>query len=349
MEMEIDFSKVKGQETAKKILENAVLFERYPPLYLFVGPRGVGKATMAVEFAKAANCVSNDVRPCGQCSQCHKIERFVHPDVHFLLPDKPEGLRQKLGQGGGVRPPDFDPSREISIRQVREIQYELSRPPVEARHRFVIILNGENLTIESQNALLKTLEEPPSNTTFVIVSDNPDLILPTIRSRARTVKFHYLGFNDFVDFFKSSTVSPAVLYRLSNGSVGEAKELINWGIISLRNQVLEILIKKDLDLLTTFIGELYVEKPLVSKFIAFYGVLFRDILLAKLGMSNLITNVDMKDRITEAASALHWKVIEDVFEAVKRAERALKRNVNIQFILYSVFKPIFRYEEIVVV
>ena len=125
--------------------------------------------------------------------------------------------------------------------------------------------------------------------------------------------------------------------------------MINWGIISLRKQVLEILIKKDLDLLTTFIGELYVEKPLVSKFIAFYGVLFRDILLAKLGMSNLITNIDMKGRITEAANALHWKVIEDVFEALKKAERALKRNVNIQFILYSVFKPIFRYEEIVVV
>ena len=345
----VDFSRIKGQESALRTLSRTVLSGDYAPLYLFVGPSGVGKATAALEFAKAANCRSKTVRPCGKCQQCHKIERFVHPDVIFLMPGKPEEIAKLERRPGEVRPEGLNMGREISIKQVRELQYELSKPPVEARRRFVIILNGENLSLEAQNSFLKTLEEPPSSTTFVMVSSNPELILPTIRSRARQIKFNPLKFDDFAPFFEIEPEQLKVLWHISGGSVGMARTLMENNLLELRKPIIEVMSSRDINLLMELSGSFTSSRNAAFDFVLMFGMLLRDILLAREGMDDLISNVDLKDRIQDASRVISWKAIEDAFKALRKVQEGLNRNVSLQNMYFTLFRPFYRDFEAVVV
>ncbi len=346
---EVDFSRIKGQEQAVKLLKKIVLSGSYAPLYLFVGPEGVGKATAALEFAKAANCRSDKVRPCGKCPQCKKIGRFVHPDVFFLFPTRGESNGEVEREEGQVRPVNIDPGREISIKKVRELQYQLSKPPMEARQRFVIITNGENLSLEAQNSFLKTLEEPPTNTTFIMVSSNPGLILPTIRSRARKIRFYPLKLDAFSQFFDMDKSTLRVIWGLSEGSVGIARELISRNLLELRSSILEVIETKNMDMLLELRDIFTRDRSTASSFLLLFGAILRDIMLAKEGERPLLINVDMVEHIEKAAMNTSWKSIEDGFTAMRKVQEGIKRNVSLQSMFFALFRPFYRGYEAVVV
>ena len=154
------------------------------PGYLYVGPDGAGKYRAAKNFAKGVNCPDvKDGKPCEACLSCKKIEKEVHPDVFFIQP-------------GGA-------SSTIGIDQVREIINKANLKPYEARSKVFIIKGAHSMNEASANAFLKTLEEPPENTVFILISRSKDLLLPTIVSRCHIVRF--LGKGDssiFTDFIK---------------------------------------------------------------------------------------------------------------------------------------------------
>jgi DNA polymerase-3 subunit delta' len=146
----------------------------------------VGKELLARTFAQAANCEAEDepARPCGRCPSCRGIERGNFPDVAVVMPQS-----EMLARGVIARA-DLEgaPSKEIRVDDVRALARRLSFAALRGRRKIALLTPADALNERAQNTLLKTLEEPPPATTFLLVSANPDALLPTIRSRCVRVQ-----------------------------------------------------------------------------------------------------------------------------------------------------------------
>ena len=137
--------------------------------YLFTGPAGTGKSTLADICAKALLCRAPGGRPCGVCPSCKQFESGNHPDFIRIEPDK-----------------------SISVDVIRDVIARLGVKPYEGGRHVAVIRQADKMTPQAQNALLKTLETPPGEDVFFLVASNMTALLPTIISRCRVVRFHYL-------------------------------------------------------------------------------------------------------------------------------------------------------------
>lgn len=164
------FSEVVSQEFATKTLKNAILSGKSAHSYLFSGPRGTGKTTIARIFAKALNCSDpQNGEPCNKCENCIEITNGSHPDVFEL-----------------------DAASNRGIDDVRAIQDAAKYYPVKAKFKFFIVDEVHMLTIQAFNALLKTLEEPPPYLIFILATTNPEKVPATILSRCQKFGLHRL-------------------------------------------------------------------------------------------------------------------------------------------------------------
>jgi DNA polymerase-3 subunit delta' len=178
--------------------------------YLFLGNEGIGKKYVALQFAKALNCLGKESEredACDHCSSCKKIDHALHPDVLVI---EPEG-------------------QYIKVDQVRQMQRQLAYKPYEGRHRVCILTAADRMAPYIPNTLLKTLEEPPLHTVIILLANSSRFILPTILSRCQTIRFNPLpipllskwlmegkGFNE---------TEAHLLASLSEGSPGKALEI----------------------------------------------------------------------------------------------------------------------------
>lgn len=186
------FSELQAQDRAVGALQAALRRGRLHHAYLLGGPEGVGKGTAARLLAQAANCEGGGARldglpddACGTCAPCKKIAHGAHPDVFLLQEERVMAKAGRWEPKGGRTP-----SREIVVDQVRDlVDHRLSMRRFEGRHRVVVVDPADAMNVQAQNALLKTLEEPPEATTLVLVSSSPDALLPTIKSRCLRVAF----------------------------------------------------------------------------------------------------------------------------------------------------------------
>ncbi|HEX8909659.1 MAG TPA: DNA polymerase III subunit delta', partial [Anaeromyxobacteraceae bacterium] len=180
------FSELIGQERALGALRSALSRGALHHAYLFSGPEGVGKGTAARLLAQAGNCeVAEPDRPCGACAPCRKIARGTHPDVIALAEERVMAKAGRWEPRGGRAP-----SKDIVVDQVRDlVDHRLALRRFEGRRRFVLIDPADAMNAQAQNALLKTLEEPPDDTTLVLVAASADALLPTLRSRCARVAF----------------------------------------------------------------------------------------------------------------------------------------------------------------
>ncbi len=161
------FRTIAGHRPLLELLARATARGTLPPSLLFAGPSGVGKRLAAVALAQALNCdnpstFADGIDGCGSCKPCTRIARGVHADVFILQP----------GDSGSIK-----------IEQIRDVVDRTGYRPFEGRRRVVIIDEADALGIPAQDAVLKTLEEPPPASVFVLVTDRPDVLLPTVRSR----------------------------------------------------------------------------------------------------------------------------------------------------------------------
>lgn len=172
-----------GHTDAVAMLNRSLAAGRLSHAYLFTGPEGVGKATLALELAKALNCHAPDA-PCNDCSVCRRIMRGRHPDVELVRP------------GGACDESDHDHSndlgRDIRICQMRRLERVLSLSAFEGGHRALIIDPAEAMNAQAADAFLKTLEEPPEGTLIILVSAKEAMLSETIRSRCRRVSLGLL-------------------------------------------------------------------------------------------------------------------------------------------------------------
>ncbi|MFH1467700.1 MAG: DNA polymerase III subunit [Pseudomonadota bacterium] len=207
-----------GQERACRQLWTSLAADRLHHCYLFEGPPGVGKATVALRLAMAANCEGRpgEGAPCARCPACQAIAAGRHPDVIELAPDP--------GQASGT----------ITIEQARELLRRLSLHRHSARRRFVIVDPVDLVRTEAVNALLKTLEEPPEATGFILVTARTASLLPTVISRSLRVRFSAVEDGTLAAWLEArGIVEPARLARLSLGSPGRALELAQGRLAAL--------------------------------------------------------------------------------------------------------------------
>jgi DNA polymerase-3 subunit delta' len=169
-----------GQDAAVAALKSAVAHDRVAHAYLFAGPKHVGKTVAAQQLAQLLNCTGAEP-PCGRCRACERIAGGQHPDVEMI------GIGGMCDEQEHKHSPDD--SRDIRICQVRRLQHLVSRAPYEARYRLIIVEPADALSRDATAALLKTLEEPPPYVVIILVTDREELLLDTIRSRARRVGF----------------------------------------------------------------------------------------------------------------------------------------------------------------
>lgn len=194
-----------GNSALRARLRRAAAHGRLHHCLLFEGPEGIGKHSTALRFAQELNCLGA-APPCGSCSACRQIRAGTHPDLLDVGPD-PEKL-----------------TVVVSVAQVHAILQALQLKAHSARHRFVIIDPADALNEESANALLKTLEEPPADTRFVLVSARPATLLPTIRSRSQRVRFAPVPRPELEAWLRGRGLDPAFAEE-ADGSPGLALRL----------------------------------------------------------------------------------------------------------------------------
>ena len=211
------FADILGQEAAVKMLREAVAAGRVHHALLFTGPRGVGKRATADALAARLFCERGEDDACGACDSCRRVAAGTHPDLHRIEPggDTADGSRRR--------------TKALSIDQIRELQIALSRRPFIAPRRIAIVDDAESMTIPAQNALLKTLEEPPGKTLLVLIADNPAALTATVRSRCQRVSFRPLATEAIVAALgregSSSAADARFVAEHAAGSIGRALTL----------------------------------------------------------------------------------------------------------------------------
>ena len=201
------FKDIIGQENTMAILRQAVAEERVPHAQLICGPEGTGKLAMAIAYARYLCCAHrNGEDACGECPSCKKFDKLVHPDLHFAFP-----IYKKDSNNKNPHSDDFiDKWRQAVVEnpymnlnqwmdyigtenqqgliyasQSEEIIRKLTLKSSEGGYKVMIIWMAEKMNAECSNKLLKMIEEPPAQTVFLLVAENPDLLLPTIQSRVQ--------------------------------------------------------------------------------------------------------------------------------------------------------------------
>ena len=169
-----------GHDAAVEMLQGAVARDRVRHAYLIAGPDAVGKAALALAFAAALSCLEPPAPglACGACRSCRKIGRGVHPDVQSWDLARQAATAEKSG----------GKNTSMTIETVRELCATAALRPMEGRWRVVLVDDAETLQETAQEALLKTLEEPPAFMTLLLLADDLELLLPTIRSRCQVIE-----------------------------------------------------------------------------------------------------------------------------------------------------------------
>ncbi len=208
----MSFKEIMGHTKAIQILQRAMITDRVVHSYLFLGNEGIGKKEVALQFAKALNCLQRgptEGDACDQCLSCKKINDRLHPDVLLL---EPEG-----------------PGQMIKVDRVRQMQKDLVYQPYEGRRRVCILTAADRMAPEIPNTLLKTLEEPPLHTTIVLLANSPRQILPTILSRCQQIHFNPIPADPFIHWLRTqkglNDEEAHLLSSLSEGSPGKALQL----------------------------------------------------------------------------------------------------------------------------
>lgn len=203
---------IPGQAVATGLLLRALAAGRLPHALLFQGAEGTGKADAALALAAAIQCEAGGPDACGECGPCLKVRKNLHPDVLRITrlpkretaapadePEEDEG--EDDADGKELR-------RVITVDQIREMAEHASFAPREGRARVFVIDPADRMNVAAQNALLKTLEEPPGGATIVLVSSRPHALLPTVRSRCLAVRFRTMTSSDLASLLVARGMGP---------------------------------------------------------------------------------------------------------------------------------------------
>jgi DNA polymerase-3 subunit delta' len=318
------FFAIAGHRPVIDLLSRAVSRNTLPQSLVFAGPPGVGKRLTAVALAQALNCEHRQegalpADACGRCAACTRIARGVHADVLVIEP----------GDSGTIK-----------VDQVRDAIDRAAYRPFEGRRRVVIVEDADALVPEAQNALLKTLEEPPPASVFVLLTARPDLLLPTVRSRCQRLRFGPLAASDVAGVlvrdhgFAEAEARAAA--AASDGSVGRALDEGAEEAIEARDAAARLLQaasssadpRRRLEGAKALVGAAADRDELMRRLLALSSLL-RDLgLLTACGREAAIANADVASQLQSLLRHFDAPRTIEAFAAVDRAIEALDRNAS---------------------
>lgn len=319
-----------GQDRAVALLQRNLERGSVAHAYLLVGPPHVGKMTLALELAQALNCEAAEP-PCGECDSCRKVAEGKHADV------------QVIGLDSGNS--NDKPRAEISIEQVREMQHSASLPPFEGSHKIFIIDGAELMSNEAANCLLKTLEEPSEGVIFILLTANDSVLPDTVVSRCQRLELRPLPTPKLEAALNERRgLEPAkagLLARLGHGRLGWALVAADDdSLLQRRSQLLERLlevIKGDngprFDYAAQLATQFGQNRASVREVLDLWLDWWRDLLLVKLGSSDIVTNIDHEAELVEMGRGYSLAQIRAFLGSIQAAGEQLEQNANPRLVL----------------
>lgn len=321
------FSQIIGQDRAIDILRGSMQRSRIASAYLFCGESGIGKKLVALNFAKALNCLSAAAEEspllaglggllphagpdaagaapadaCETCVSCEKINAGAHPDLLVISPEE----------------------RQIRIDEIRMVDEALSFRPFEGRRKVVIVDEADTMNPAASNAFLKTLEEPPADSVIILVSSRPDRLLPTIRSRCSRVNFRTLSAADCASVLRRTMENAGVetAARLSMGRPGLAAEQ---DITEERDRFLghfQAMLRAERD------G--WASREEMERWFDHAAVLLRDLAaLRTTGKKTVLINEDIADQFGRMGKSVDLQGIIEIYQELLNLKGLLTFNPN---------------------
>jgi len=351
----VSISSFVGNSATVTRLREAIAHDRFPQSMILAGPKGSGKYTLAIELAKVLNCTDRQVaadglpESCDRCANCQRIGESLALDARVA---EAVAAREELKETEKketrimvqthpdllVIPPD-PPQLMIKLGQVRQaIHAAFYRPPTEAR-RAVTIFTTSAFMKEAANSLLKLLEEPPVGTSLILLTENPQELLPTIRSRAMVHRLGALSVAELEELLAArrpelKAADRALIARLAEGAVGRALGFDLGGYLAARQDGL-LLLRASLgngdDSALFKVTEGYRagaegQEKMVS-LLRVLGSLIEDLLLIVAGTPELIRNIDLIKELERMGQGISIDWLERATRQVAQTESGMRRNL----------------------
>ena len=311
------FADIIGQEQIKEHLQNALSMKKVSHAYIINGEWGSGKEFIAKIFAAALQCEKQGIDPCGECHSCKQARSGNQPDIIYISHEKPntigvEDIRLQINQDVGIKP--YSSPRKVYI-----------------------INEGEKMTPQAQNALLKTLEEPPEYAVILILTTNVDALLPTVLSRCIVLHMKPVQDAKVKKFLMEELQVPDykanICVAFARGNIGKAKllasseefEKVKEEAISLVKYINDMEINE----IVKAIKKISEYKFEINDYLDILSVWYRDVLLFKATKdANSLVFKDEIQYIRRTADRSTYEGIEKIVNALQQAKRRLDANVN---------------------
>ena len=325
----VSFNNIIGHEEIIRHLQNAIKTGKVSHSYIFTGRPGSGKKLLASTYAMTLQCEAKGTEPCQKCDSCKKASGKNLPDIIFVTHEKPG---------------------TITIDEIRDqVIHDVAVKPYYSEHKIYVIPDAEMMTVQAQNALLKTIEDPPEYAVIMLLTSNIDALLPTIQSRCvrldlkvvddRLVKKYLMERLHVPDYQAEIDAS------FAQGSIGKAKEAATSEDFSQMTQnalkVLKYVNTMEVYELSDEIKKLTEEKQNIGDYLDIFQFWFRDVLMFK--ATREIDNLVFKQEINyikEQASERSYENLEKILEALEKTKVRLRANVNFELALELLFLTI---------
>lgn len=313
---------VTGYKDIKSMLIKTVQKDKVSHSYIFCGEAGSGKTTMATMFAASLMCEEHTGDACMECASCKKVQSRNHPDIIVVQHEKPES---------------------IGVDDIRKgIVDDIYIKPFESKYKIYIIPEAHMMTAQAQNALLKTLEEPPQYAVIILLSESTEGLLPTIVSRCTVIRFNPLSDEVVKKYLEEELMIPeytaSIYAALSMGKIGTAKKLALSDDFSKKmNESIHYLKRsKDIDAIERieFNKKFSADKKEIYEYLDIFTIWFRDVLLFKATREK--EDVIIKDEISaikKRASLSSYEGLQIILEAIDNARVRLRANVNPELVM----------------
>ena len=250
----MNFSNIIGNDNVKVLLDNLITTNNLVHSYMFVGTEGIGKVLFAQNFAKMILC-QNEPKACNTCSSCIKFDSDNHPD--FMQIDSEDG-------------------KSIKINQIRLLQEKIAEKPIISNKKVYIINDSDLMTVEAQNWLLKTLEEPPEYAVIILVLSNENKLLSTIKSRCTKIAFQKLTDSELKQYAETNNLEiNASLLSVCDGSIAKLQNLqSNVESYNLLNNIIESFSTKNIIDIWNNAEILYKSKDNIMPLLEYFNTVF---------------------------------------------------------------------------
>ncbi|MGI6070227.1 MAG: DNA polymerase III subunit delta' [Blautia sp.] len=323
------FGAIIGHEEVIRHLQNAIAKDKVSHAYIFAGEPGAGKKLLATTFAMTLQCEEKGTDPCLKCESCKRALNKNHPDIISVVHEKPAS---------------------ISIEEIRrQVVDDVAIKPYRGPYKIYLINDADKMTPQAQNALLKTIEEPPAYAVILLLTNNVDGLLPTIQSRCIRLDLKAvqdsLVKNYLMERLHIPDYQAEVDASFAQGNIGKAEQAAtSEEFAEMTRNVLQLLkYVNDMEVyeLVDAMKELAPDKDNVYDYLDLFLLWFRDVLMFKAtrDVDNLVFKQEI-NMIKDQARERSYEGLEKILDAVEKAKTRLRANVNFDLVMELLFLTI---------